>query len=459
MENFTIVAPIGTTNHSDPQLFCTPADWSYIVEFLIANYLAHAATVLTPPAATLEESIVIVLMALFLPAIGAFRGLRAIREHPFMEKSPIKGACKAGALCMVVRRVDGHRGNNPKVSLGDVEAQTSVENRSGSANETLGIQAREASSMSIQEAKAVADITARQIDSTADTGNTQKQKAASELVQWDGDLIYADKKWKVHGLCSLIPEYTLAIVPKDAAVAFRGIPHNISAAEKKRVLKESQISNALDVSKILIAIAQILFGVITLYRARGDQLQEYGYFAFGLTVLPYAWMSLINLLGNLATPSYPCLYMIWTPEMDAAIAAGALIDGVVGTLDVGACAHEPVQVGYMTDLGKADWIATFVCGTLPLAAIQLYWRFNGRDLARNIPVARQAWITAWYVVSFSVSLWSYSLLFSDAGSTGRRRVPTRRRYIWIAVSGAIAIGAAVQVVYMLKDFGNCITLG
>jgi hypothetical protein len=49
-------------------------------------------------------------------------------------------------------------------------------------NKTPGIQAKDASSLPIQEAKAVADMTARQIHVTADTSNTQNQNAASELV-------------------------------------------------------------------------------------------------------------------------------------------------------------------------------------------------------------------------------------------------------------------------------------
>jgi hypothetical protein len=49
-------------------------------------------------------------------------------------------------------------------------------------NKTPGIQAQEASSLPIQKAKAVADITARQIHVTANTSNTQNQNATSELV-------------------------------------------------------------------------------------------------------------------------------------------------------------------------------------------------------------------------------------------------------------------------------------
>lgn len=106
MNNLTSVAANGTANGGNPNLLCTPADGPYIVEFIIANYLAHALTVLQPPAATMEEKLVIAALALFLPATGAFRAVRAIREHPITEDDKIKQACMSGALCMVVKKGD-----------------------------------------------------------------------------------------------------------------------------------------------------------------------------------------------------------------------------------------------------------------------------------------------------------------------------------------------------------------
>jgi hypothetical protein len=41
-----------------------------------------------------------------------------------------------------------------------------------------------------------------------------------------------------------------------------------------------------------------------------DQVQQYGYAAFGLTVVPYALMSIINLLGNLMLPGYPVRILV-----------------------------------------------------------------------------------------------------------------------------------------------------
>ncbi|KAI8247765.1 hypothetical protein K4K53_001448 [Colletotrichum sp. SAR 10_77] len=54
----------------------------------------------------------------------------------------------------------------------------------------------------------------------------------------------------------------------------------------------------------------LIFAISTLYRTRGDQIERYGYAAFGLTVIPYAWMSLINLVGNAICPQYDKIYVV-----------------------------------------------------------------------------------------------------------------------------------------------------
>ena len=79
-------------------------------------------------------------------------------------------------------------------------------------------------------------------------------------------------------------------------------------------------------------MVQLVAAIITLYRARGTQLEQYGYAAFGLSVIQYAIMSFINLLGNLICPVYPTLYMLRSEVMDEAEARGGRFIGAVGML-------------------------------------------------------------------------------------------------------------------------------
>lgn len=48
------------------------------------------------------------------------------------------------------------------------------------------------------------------------------------------------------------------------------------------------LSCSYNLVRVLASIIQLVFAVSTLYRTRGDQIERYGYAAFGLTVMPYA---------------------------------------------------------------------------------------------------------------------------------------------------------------------------
>jgi hypothetical protein len=61
-----------------------------------------------------------------------------------------------------------------------------------------------------------------------------------------------------------------------------------------------------------------MWATITIYQARGDQVQRYGYAAFGLTVVPYAFMSVVNGAANFITPQYATMSLVRTPAMSEA---------------------------------------------------------------------------------------------------------------------------------------------
>jgi hypothetical protein len=86
---------------------------------------------------------------------------------------------------------------------------------------------------------------------------------------------------------------------------------------RPRVNDQIVIATSYNFLKSCISIGQLLFAISTLWLARGDQVQVFGYAAFGLTVAPYAWMSLVNLLGNAMCPGYPARYVVesWSLKM------------------------------------------------------------------------------------------------------------------------------------------------
>ena len=95
----------------------------------------------------------------------------------------------------------------------------------------------------------------------------------------------------------------------------------------------TQLSAVNNLAKGVIAIFQTLYALFTLYNARGDQIQHYGYTAFRLTVVPYICMSVINLASTLLTPDYPTMYLVESEAMEEAKKRkGAKFEGVVGRI-------------------------------------------------------------------------------------------------------------------------------
>ena len=89
-----------------------------------------------------------------------------------------------------------------------------------------------------------------------------------------------------------------------------------------------------EVASAVIAIAQVIFSSITIYRTRGDQIEKYGYAAYGLSAYPYALMSLANLIKLAVCGRYPFLYVLRTATLVEAEKNGGVFEGAVGNLEV-----------------------------------------------------------------------------------------------------------------------------
>lgn len=124
----------------------------------------------------------------------------------------------------------------------------------------------------------------------------------------------------IHGQIFLPKGYYFEIVPPDSHV---DILDGCSI----------HLSKSYNVLKGLAAIIQLIYACITLYRTKGTQLSQYGYAAFGLTVIAYAVMSLVNLIATVIAPDYPSLYMVRTIEMEKAEREGGTFIGTVGSIE------------------------------------------------------------------------------------------------------------------------------
>ncbi|KUJ17992.1 uncharacterized protein LY89DRAFT_717624 [Mollisia scopiformis] len=142
------------------------------------------------------------------------------------------------------------------------------------------------------------------------------------LTAFDHGSIFAGK---IHSRYRLPDGYGFATVPWNSKFQNDDAP----------AAQQITLAANYNIVSILVALAQLAFAVATIYRSRGDQITQYGYAAFGLTVTQYAAMSLVNLLGNLVCPQYTSIYLVRSTAMTDAEAepgANAFFEGVVGTL-------------------------------------------------------------------------------------------------------------------------------
>lgn len=155
---------------------------------------------------------------------------------------------------------------------------------------------------------------------------------------------------EIHGVCRLPHGYTLAFVPQHAEV--RNIPaakpDDDNTNDELKEHFDNTISASFSTIKSAVAVLQTLYASFTLYRTRGDQLNQFGYAAFGLTVAPFLVMSIINLIGNMVTPEYATIYMVRSDIMAEAIGRGAVIDGEVG--EIVPAEHSAWTTGVPNDL-------------------------------------------------------------------------------------------------------------
>ena len=130
---------------------------------------------------------------------------------------------------------------------------------------------------------------------------------------------------KIHGFHSLAPGYALAHVPRDAVVFPLTSPLTIP--------KSCTISTNYSVAKAVVAIIQLSIACTTLGRNASTEIADNGYGSYNLTVLQYAMMSLLNLIGITVNPTYPALFLVSSEVMGEAVQRGSLFDGVVGRLE------------------------------------------------------------------------------------------------------------------------------
>lgn len=267
-----------------------PASWQTVALFYLLNYISHAATIKSLPGDTWRKSIASVVRALLYPFSGICRACEAIARSKLRGESQLDHALRAKGLCCVIRT----QAWKPQTGM-------------------------------IVKGCRVLGISSRPGGGTL-TGTVLIDPLYDATEQ---SCNVSPKTENIHGQVVLPDGYALQILPKYVSVS----PLTESSSNP-RVHHELSICCSHNVLKWIASILQLCFACSTLYRTRGTQIGQYGYAAFGLTVIPYAIMSLVNFIANISTPDYPYLYLVFSEVMMEAESRGARFDGVIARVDV-----------------------------------------------------------------------------------------------------------------------------
>ncbi|KAF2794343.1 hypothetical protein K505DRAFT_374704 [Melanomma pulvis-pyrius CBS 109.77] len=337
--------------HGDKKLICIPANWGAVLVFCLTNYLAHCATVKAHPGETVGEYSMAMILALVLPSSGITRAMDSIiRRSNLRKMNELGRATKAGALCMVIRDETW----TPRVGdvLPYIVQPSLFPNPQSVPAEIIPTEANDSRDVDpLIERPVSMEVLPKQETRISKTSVISSGPKAfrvgiagemQELIRTSQPTQGIIKRGcKVHGLYQLPDGYNITYVPSYASVGTvkrrrrrDGQQESDEVPQGKLGQSSVEIASSYSFVKAAVGIVQTVYACITLYKARGDQIETYGYAAFGLTVVPYVLMSVLNLLGQIACAEYSTLFLVHSDVMDEARRRGGVFDGVVGTLKV-----------------------------------------------------------------------------------------------------------------------------
>ncbi|KAF5870861.1 putative pogo transposable protein [Botrytis fragariae] len=318
LTNITINVPNSTTQHGNDHILCLPIAKNYwpsvaaVIIFFATNYLAHAATVKSSPGDDTLLQGCNALLALFFPMSGLLRALNAIVRLPIRARNELEKACKAGALCMVVRAPHWRPKPGQKFYVGVV----------------------------LEDDRDVEDT-----DPEGQFGHHSSQPIKANMITYlpsyareqSSTWVHFDSVWarsrvdlrlsRVHGTYDLPEGYEFAIVPRNTFLISQ-----VASDTHGDPRLSSEISVSYSALKAVASLIQVVAAFTTLLSNRPDLISRWGYASYHLTVIPYLAMTLVNLISNVVSPDYSCLYMIRSETMVEAEKLGGRFEGEIAQM-------------------------------------------------------------------------------------------------------------------------------
>ncbi|KAK6435155.1 hypothetical protein LTR95_008659 [Oleoguttula sp. CCFEE 5521] len=403
LANLTIQIPPGTTLSNDGRVLCTSGNaWKealLVFTFFATNYLAHAATIKSTPGDTTTITACNMCLAILFPMSGLMRALNAIARFARFGESEIENACRAGALCMVVR--------SPEWMPEDNETFDATVSSHPAAAAARGTGDDNGQSVRGSNAKLVLYLPRHAREDT------------SSWLYFDtvGSRAFVDTNFsRIHGTFFLPYGYSFAILPRDTLLTTIPTP---SAPE----VVPGDISSNFSTAKAVLSLVQALAAAVTLTSHKGDLIDRWGYTSYHLTVVPYLVMTIVNFVSNALTPNYPCIYMVRTQTMDEAQKRGGKFVGTVGTVRGNGATESPSEEepSRWEGIGKEhlELIIKSIAGLDPLKAFGL---FNKRDRQPDARVSMSITCSGSRTSSESEGNHQFMELVAECGKPKYRRI-------------------------------------
>ncbi|KAL8679907.1 MAG: hypothetical protein Q9224_006994, partial [Gallowayella concinna] len=302
--NITISAPLGTSQHGRKDFLCFPSKWYTVLGFFVVNYLTHAFTLWRKPGEKSLEYGFAAILSLFFPIAGAGRGLDAIYRHASWQAT-------WGLLPGLLGFGDSEYEKRTAAKAAKSSSISHFE-YNGENWHAATLRARLPG-----QATGIFDLASAPIYSIVmDAGQGENPDCMRTICDISG-LVWLHES----------SSYIVMELPVSHAEHIKMTRSSTSAPETE---VELALAKSSSLPQTLIAILQIAYASYTLARNTGDEIERNGYTSFSLSIIPYIIMSFVNLIGNLATPSYPCVYLVATSTMDEAQKRGNVISGQIG---------------------------------------------------------------------------------------------------------------------------------
>ncbi|KZT26159.1 hypothetical protein NEOLEDRAFT_1147545 [Neolentinus lepideus HHB14362 ss-1] len=297
----------------DRNVVCVEATWSDLCVFLLTNYIAHAGTVPPSSGARWYDMAMASITAFFMPVISLQGPLSTFALWLWTKgwADDIHWAWGRSALLVVARARTWEP--STRVSTVETEAHVSVPEK---------VHAKLPHTWKMYRYPRFVRTLAR-LNIWSETNNMPNVSEILEtagIVVDDGGIRGAIQSLEMRYL-NIHGGTTAAHLPRGYDLAFLPMVfmrYRLSLKYSNRENAKIQLSHHRSSLAMLVSIVQLVSSIFTLYRTKGDQIVRHGYAAFGLSVIPFMLMTVINLAFNAILGDYPYLYILRTRVLEEA---------------------------------------------------------------------------------------------------------------------------------------------